>query len=84
MSSSSTNRQSSAVKGGAGAVPTPANSGEPSIGSGGRRRSSQGQGLFAGLVGQKRDPNNPSTSARRASVSDHEPKPGFIGQMWTK
>ncbi|KAK0745903.1 hypothetical protein B0T18DRAFT_428959 [Schizothecium vesticola] len=48
--------------------------------TGGRRRSSQG--LFEGLTAQKRK-DDPISIARRQSMSDQRPKPGFIGQMWS-
>jgi len=43
------------------------------------RRSSQG--LFVGLTAQKRK-EDPISIARRQSLSDQRPKPGFIGKMW--
>lgn len=49
----------------------------PSVG----RRSSHG--LFEGLTAQKRN-NDPVSLARRQSMNDQRPKPGFIGQMWSK
>ncbi|KAI8227925.1 Conidiation-specific protein 8 [Colletotrichum sp. SAR 10_77] len=45
----------------------------------GRRRSSGT--LFQGLVEQKR---HDGTAARRQSMTDSKPAPGFIGQMWQK
>ena len=43
------------------------------------RRSSHG--LFEGLTQQKRK-DDPVSMARRQSMNDQRPKPGFIGQMW--
>ncbi|EXF85006.1 hypothetical protein CPAR01_09824 [Colletotrichum paranaense] len=43
----------------------------------GRRRSSGT--LFQGLMDQKRHDGN---AARRQSMTDSKPAPGFIGQMW--
>ncbi|KAF9879957.1 hypothetical protein CkaCkLH20_02768 [Colletotrichum karsti] len=45
----------------------------------GRRRSSGSGTLFQGLVEQKR---HDGTAARRQSMTDSKPPPGFIGQMW--
>lgn len=45
------------------------------------RRSSHG--LFEGLTAQKRK-DDPISLARRQSMNDQRPKPGFIGQMWSK
>ncbi|KAK0371795.1 hypothetical protein CLIM01_10840 [Colletotrichum limetticola] len=45
----------------------------------GRRRSSGT--LFQGLMDQKRHDGN---AARRQSMTDSKPAPGFIGQMWHK
>ncbi|KZF24730.1 hypothetical protein L228DRAFT_245723 [Xylona heveae TC161] len=84
MSNSSQTQQSSAVRGGAGAVPTPANAG--ASGSFGvnpnRRRSSQGQGLFSGLMNQKRNPDDAMGAQRRMSASEQAPQPGMFGKMW--
>ncbi|KAF2142152.1 uncharacterized protein K452DRAFT_287369 [Aplosporella prunicola CBS 121167] len=46
------------------------------------RRRSSGSERFANLTAAKRDPNNERTSASRASFSDQNRKPGFLGQMW--
>ncbi|GKT54915.1 conidiation-specific expression protein [Colletotrichum tofieldiae] len=43
----------------------------------GRRRSSGT--LFQGLMDQKR---HDGTAARRQSMTDSKPQPGFLGQMW--
>ncbi|KAK0632360.1 hypothetical protein B0T14DRAFT_560060 [Immersiella caudata] len=45
------------------------------------RRASHG-GLFEGLQNQKRNNNDPASVARRQSMNEQRPKPGFIGQMW--
>ncbi|KAK1972682.1 hypothetical protein LZ32DRAFT_652615 [Colletotrichum eremochloae] len=42
-----------------------------------RRRSSST--LFQGLMDQKR---HEGTAARRQSMTDSKPPPGFLGQMW--
>ncbi|KAK2769032.1 conidiation-specific protein-8 [Colletotrichum kahawae] len=47
----------------------------------GRRRSSGSGTLFQGLMDQKR---HEGTAARRQSMTDSKPAPGFIGQMWQK
>jgi hypothetical protein len=44
------------------------------------RRASHGV-LFEGLQNQKRN-NDPASVARRQSMNEQRPKPGFIGQMW--
>ncbi|WQF77756.1 hypothetical protein CDEST_02770 [Colletotrichum destructivum] len=49
----------------------------PPVSPSGRRRSSGT--LFQGLMDQKR---HDGTSARRQSMTDSKPTPGFIGQMW--
>ncbi|KAI9755437.1 MAG: chromatin modification- protein VID21 [Chaenotheca gracillima] len=79
MSASSGNRLPNAVKGGVGTTPTPANGGTSS-----RRRSSGGsnQGLFSGLVAQKRNSTDAAANARKASFNEQQPKPGFLGSMW--
>jgi len=43
------------------------------------RRSSHG--LFEGLTAQKRK-EDPISIARRQSLSDQRPQPGFLGKMW--
>ncbi|OBR15387.1 Conidiation-specific expression protein [Colletotrichum higginsianum IMI 349063] len=49
----------------------------PPVSPSGRRRSSGT--LFQGLMDQKR---HEGTSARRQSMTDSKPTPGFLGQMW--
>ncbi|KAK7522117.1 uncharacterized protein IWZ02DRAFT_487242 [Phyllosticta citriasiana] len=46
----------------------------------GRRRSSTASEKFAALEAIKRQ--NERAAAARASFSDQQRKPGFIGQMW--
>ncbi|KAK4111771.1 hypothetical protein N656DRAFT_798663 [Canariomyces notabilis] len=44
------------------------------------RRRSSGH-LFEGLTAQKRK-DDPASVARRQSLNEQRPPPGFIGQMW--
>ncbi|KAI9809889.1 MAG: hypothetical protein M1825_000322 [Sarcosagium campestre] len=87
MSSSTSNRQTAASKGGTGTTSTPANNvggfGTAKV-SGERRRSSGGntEGLFSGLVAQKRNSGDASAAARKASFDEMKPAPGVIGSMW--
>ncbi|KAK8218746.1 hypothetical protein IWZ01DRAFT_493817 [Phyllosticta capitalensis] len=48
--------------------------------TGGRRRSSTASEKFAALEAIKRQ--NERAAAARASFSDQQRKPGFLGQMW--
>ncbi|KAI9880398.1 MAG: hypothetical protein M1830_003438 [Pleopsidium flavum] len=78
MSSSSTNRQSGAIKGGTGTTSTPANSDTS------ERRRSSGSGKFAGLMSQKRNSGDMSATARKASFDEQKPAPGFLGGLWNR
>ncbi|KAI1767621.1 hypothetical protein GGR53DRAFT_463308 [Hypoxylon sp. FL1150] len=52
----------------------------PSPSSPSERRGSSGP-AFDGLMNQKRG-SDASSTARRASLHEQKPQPGFIGQMW--
>ncbi|MCJ1470343.1 hypothetical protein MMC07_008988 [Pseudocyphellaria aurata] len=47
-----------------------------------RRRSSASSGKFAGLVSQKRNSTDVSSSARKASFAEQRAAPGFLGGWW--
>ncbi|KAI9848748.1 MAG: hypothetical protein M1837_006835 [Sclerophora amabilis] len=79
--SSSNNRLPAATKGGTGTVSTPANSNSSSAPPH-RRSSASGQGLFSGLMNQKRNSLDATATARKASFTEQQPKPGFLGSIW--
>ncbi|KAI9670385.1 MAG: hypothetical protein M1817_004428 [Caeruleum heppii] len=81
MSSSSGNRLPSATVGGASAKSTPA-SADNTWGGARRRSSASNQGLFSGLMNQKRNSADASAAARKASFDEQKTAPGFVGQMW--
>ncbi|KAM3086634.1 hypothetical protein ACMFMG_000760 [Clarireedia jacksonii] len=72
--------RTTAVNGGSGTTPTPANNVGGSSPT--ARRGSQEGTLFAGLMNQKRNSIDAATAARRQSFNEQAPKPGFLGQMW--
>ncbi|KAL2122861.1 hypothetical protein VTJ04DRAFT_3316 [Mycothermus thermophilus] len=59
--------------------------GQPQANQPTQRRSSSGSGrhLFESLEAQKRK-DDPASVARRQSMSEQRPPPGFIGRLWNK
>ncbi|TAQ88390.1 hypothetical protein B7494_g3259 [Chlorociboria aeruginascens] len=74
----------SAVEGGTGTVPTPANNVDTDTAAQSRRESRNSGTLFFGLTNMKRNSGDAAGQARRDSFNDMKPEPGFIGKMWNK